>query len=174
VAHVALARPVAALAQALRVLAAELLDRHRLLDAALGRAVEAHVQRVRLVLEDDRRRATEDHGAVARVLADQLLRLAPIVLAGVVAGLDHGSGQLGQQRERGHEAADRVPERLVVRERLVDRHRQPVGDARGDRAVEELDPETIGHGGPDLAPACAIGRGDGDERRRRAQIIPAR
>ena len=104
------------------------------------------------------------------MLADQPLGLAPVVLARQHAGLDHRAGQLGQQRERGDEPADRVAERLVVRERVVDRHLQAVGDAGRDRAVEELDAEALGEGGADLAPAGPVGRGDGDERRRGAEI----
>ena len=107
------------------------------------------------------------------MLADQVLGLAPVVLAGQHAGLDHRAGQFRQQRERRGQAADRVAERLVVRERVVERAAEAVGDARRDRAVEELDPEALGQRGADLAPAGAVGRGDGDERRRGAEVSPA-
>ena len=131
------------------------------------------MQRVRVVAQDHRAGAAEDDGAAVGVLADQPLGLAPVVLARQVAGLDHRAGQLGQQREGGDEAPDRVAERLVVGERVVERHPQAVGDARRDRAVEELDAEALGHGGTDLAPAGAVGGGDGDERRRGAEISSA-
>ena len=55
-------------------------------------------------------------------------------------------------------------------ERVVQRDLQAIGDARRDRAVEELDPEALGHGGADPAPAGAVCGGDGDERRRAAEI----
>ena len=127
-----------------------------------------------MVAQDHGAGAAEDDGAAVGVLLDQPLGLAPVVLARQIAGLDHRAGQLGQQRERGDEAADRVAERLVVGERVVERHLQAVGDARRDRAVEELDPEALGDRGADLAPAGPVGGGDGDERRRAAEISCAR
>jgi hypothetical protein len=45
-----------------------------------------------------------------------------------------------------------------VGERVVEADLEPVGDAGRDRAVEELDAETLGERGTDLAPACAVGR----------------
>jgi hypothetical protein len=91
-----------------------------------------------------------------------------------VARLRHRARQLRQQRERGDEAADRVPERLVVGECLVEWDLQAIGDAVRDRAIQELDAEAPGDRGADLAPACAVGRGDGDERGRGAQTTRAR
>jgi hypothetical protein len=57
-----------------------------------------------------------------------------------------------------------------VGERVVDRDVQAVGDLRGDRAVEELDVEAACERGADAAPAGAIGGGDGDKRRRGAEV----
>ena len=45
-----------------------------------------------------------------------------------------------------------------MRERVVEADLEPVGDARRDRAVEELDAEALGERGTDLAPAGAVGR----------------
>ena len=173
VAHVGLARAVAVAAQALGVGAA----RGPRAPSPARRGAPAGRRGGRAARPAASRRIT----APARpritappcgVLADQLLGLAPVVLARQHAGLDHRARQLRQQRERrrrGGRSRRRATRRGRARRRAA---AEPVGDARRDRAVEELDAEALGQRGADLAPAGAVGRGDGDERRRAAEISP--
>ena len=166
-AHVGLARAVAVAAQALGVGAVEpsssIACATRRSGGPSRRTCSASGLRRAGSRAPARPRTTAPPGGV---LADERLGLAPVVLARQHAGLDHRAGQLRQQRERGGQPPDRVAERLVVGERVVERDGEPLGDPRRDRAVEELDAEALGQRGADLAPAGAVGGGDGDERRR--------
>jgi hypothetical protein len=57
-----------------------------------------------------------------------------------------------------------------VGERVVERAAEAVGDLCRDRSVEEFDAETLGQRGTDQAAAGPVGRGDGDERCRAAEV----
>ena len=94
-------RAVGALEPALGGLAVDALDRHRLLDPALGRTGEQDAQHARIVAQQHRRRAAEDHASARRLQRPQLrLDLAPPGVAGHEVLELHPGGRPPRQPDR--------------------------------------------------------------------------
>ena len=151
---------------ALGALAIDALELHRLGQPALGRPVEAHVQRAGPVAQHDGGGAPQDD---ARPLG---AALADDVLGGPQerALVDHlGRRRRAREglrrRSEAHEhALEGAAHRVVVGQRVVERDGQALGDGRGDDAIDERHAEALGEAGTDLAAAGAVGGREGDHR----------
>ena len=150
-----------------RLAAIDRLDRHRLAQARLLAPVEADVQRAGVLAQHHRARAAE-HDDLAEVggLVDQALGLA---LEERVLDLgQHDAAQVGHAGEHPDEPAAGAP---VLRVDDVDVDVQSRGDLDGDRPVDEVAVQALGHRRTDPAATGAVGGRDRDDGH--ARSLPA-